>query len=114
MDINRITEALDADIKNIVQWPNHLLMMRERIGITAWGGWFPRIGMIADIVHEWKPNSKDKFRLSPLTKSIFLLRIDDHSVPVLEDGINVLGERSSDHLTLFTWFDNHLQYGLLS
>ena len=102
VDINRITEALDADIQNSVQWPNHLLILRERTDVNSWDGWFPRIGMIADIVHEWKPNSKDKFRQSHLKKSIFLLRIDDYSVPVLEDGINVLSGRSTDHPTPFT------------
>lgn len=78
------------------------MIVREKTDLMSWDGWFPRIGMIADIVHEWKPNSKDKYRQSHLKKSIFLLRIDDYSVPVLEDGINVLGERTTDHPTPFT------------
>jgi len=95
VDINRVTEALDAGVRTNLAWPGHLSMLRERTDVSSWDGWFPREGMIADIIHEWKPGHKDRNRLSHLNKSIFLLRIDEYSVPILEDGINILGEKKT-------------------
>ena len=102
LDVNRVTEALDAGVQTNLAWPGHLSMLRERTDVAAWDGWFPRAGMIADIIHEWKPGHKDKNRQSHLNKSIFLLRFDEYSVPILEDGINMIGEkRTSEQRTSF-------------
>lgn len=91
-NVTRVTEALDSGLHTRLHWPNHISWLRERCSAKHWDCWFPREGMVGDILYLWKPNDEDKYRRSHLNKTIYLLRIEDCVVPVLQDGVALLGE----------------------
>lgn len=95
-DIMRVTEALDCDIHVRLQWPSNIAWLRDRCTVKHWDGWFPHETMIGDILHTWKPNDEDKNKRSHLSKSIYLLRIEDNVVPILQDGFVLLDDNMDE------------------
>ena len=73
-----------------LQWPRE--DWRLNGGRTGWGGWAPRVGMEGTVVHRWTPNHRDALRRSHLEgKTILLVNLHEHFVPVAEAGVQDLG-----------------------
>jgi len=53
----------------------------------AWQDWYPEEGMTGIVVHEWKPSHPKIEYRSHLGKIIVLMEIENHFVPIIEDGI---------------------------
>ena len=55
--------------------------------------------MLGDILYRWTPKHDDLKKRSNLNKSIYLLKLDEYIVPVLEDGIMLLNDHLHDIVT---------------
>lgn len=75
----------------LVVWPDEL--MRLKGGKNHWGrDWQPEVNMEGSVVFSWTPNNLDFARRSHLDKTILLLQIDDKYVPILEQGVQNVGD----------------------
>ena len=90
-DCTAVTEALTSKIYTELHWAN-LTHLKELSTRENWDGWFPHNNMTGDILYRWVPKHDDLKRRSHLNKSIYLLKLGDYVVPVLEDGVCVLSD----------------------
>ena len=60
--------------------------------MASWDGWYPHENMIGDILYHWEPGHEDIDRRSHMDKKIYLLKVEDYIVPIVEDGIVLLNE----------------------
>ena len=90
-NVSYVHAALDNDIYSQLQWPSSMVSLRERSTLNSWEGWFPCEDMIGDILHVWKPSEEENLRLH-VNLSVYLLKIEDYIVPVLQDGLQLLDE----------------------
>lgn len=61
--------------------------MRSCGGRSSWRDWTPQVGMIGYVVHYWQPNHPDVFFRSNVNRTLLLLQIGNHFVPVGESGV---------------------------
>ena len=97
IDAGQVTEALNSKIHTELHWP--LSLLKEWTTVESWGGWFPHNNMLGDILYRWTPKHDDLKKRSNLNKSIYLLKLDEYIVPVLEDGIMLLNDHLHDIVT---------------
>lgn len=85
VDASEIYDCLDLGRRIDVIWPNE--GMRMAGGRSSWKDWEPLEGMVGYIVHYWQPNhSNTRFR-SNFNRTLFLIQIGEHFVPVSESGV---------------------------
>ena len=72
-----------------VQWPNE--DWKTLGGKNAWKDWMPRKGMEGTVVHRWIPGHSDAGKRSHTDKTILLVHLKDHFVPIEEAGVLDLG-----------------------
>lgn len=85
---SEIYDCLDLGRKIDVVWPNEC--MRLAGGRSSWkkSSWEPQEGMIGRVVHFWQPNHANKrFRSNFINRTLFLVQIGDHFVPITEMGV---------------------------
>lgn len=70
-----------------MNWPSD--EMRACGGRSSWQDWTPKVGMIGYVVHYWQPNHPDVFFRSNVNRTLLLLQIGNHFVPVGENGVKV-------------------------
>lgn len=61
--------------------------MRACGGRSSWRDWTPKVGMVGYVVHYWQPNHPDVFFRSNVNRTLLLLQIGNHFVPVGEAGV---------------------------
>lgn len=90
-DITRVTEALNSKIFSELNWTN-VSALKDRANMGSWFGWYPRKNMVGDVLYHWVPEHENIERRSHVSKKIYLLKIENYIVPVVEDGIILLDE----------------------
>ncbi|XP_031624391.1 protein pecanex isoform X2 [Contarinia nasturtii] len=82
-----IYDCLDLGRRIDVLWPSEC--MRLAGGRSSWkkSSWEPTEGMVGYIVHFWQPQHVDKRFRSNFNRTLFLVQIGEHFVPVGENGI---------------------------
>lgn len=85
VDSGEIYDYLDMGRRIDVVWPSE--DMRLSGGRSSWKEWIPQEGMVGYIVHYWQPNHPDYNFRSNFNRTLYLIQIGDHFVPVGENGI---------------------------
>lgn len=85
VDSAEIYDCLDLGRRIDVVWPNE--KMRLAGGRSSWKDWSPKEGMVGYIVHYWQPNHPDNHFRSNFNRTLFLIQIGEHFVPVSENGV---------------------------
>lgn len=89
-DPSQVYDSINLGRLLDIQWPKE--EWRQNGGKTGWGVWAPRAGMEGTVVHRWTPNNRDTLRRSHLEgKTILLVNLHDHFVPIAESGVQDLG-----------------------
>ena len=88
-DPEQVYDSLNLGRRIDVLWPSEY--MRERGGRNVWRDWTPSEGMEGIVVHRWVPYHKDPVRTCHIDRTILLVRIEDHYVPIAESGITTVG-----------------------
>ncbi|KAK7103857.1 pecanex-like protein 1 isoform X2 [Littorina saxatilis] len=88
-DLSQVYDSINLGQMQDVQWPKE--EWRLNGGKIGWGKWVPRSGMEGTVVHRWTPNHRDILRRSNLDKTILLVHLHDHFVPIAESGVQDLG-----------------------
>lgn len=88
----QIYDCLDLGRRIDVNWPSD--EMRACGGRSSWRDWSPQVGMIGYVVHYWQPNHPDVFFRSNVNRTLLLLQIGKHFVPVGENGVKEYHPRS--------------------
>ncbi|XP_059159298.1 pecanex-like protein 1 isoform X2 [Physella acuta] len=89
MDPSVIFDAINLGRRSDVQWPND--DWRAAGGKSGWKDWTPKKGMEGTIVHRWTPGNTDPTKKSHVDKTIILVQLRDHFVPIAENGVLDLG-----------------------
>lgn len=77
-----------------MNWPSD--EMRACGGRSSWRDWTPQVGMIGYVVHYWQPNHPDVFYRSNVNRTLLLLQIGKHFVPVGENGVKEYNTAGSE------------------
>lgn len=87
VDALEIYDCLDLGRRIDVNWPNE--QMRSAGGRSSWknSSWEPTAGMVGYIVHYWQPNHPNSRYRSNFNRTLFLVQIGEHFVPVSESGV---------------------------
>lgn len=87
VDALEIYDCLDLGRRIDVLWPNE--SMRSAGGRASWikSSWEPTEGMVGYTVHYWQPNHPNKRFRSNFNRTLFLVSIGEHFVPVSENGV---------------------------
>lgn len=85
VDAAEIYDCLDLGRRIDVIWPNE--RMRMAGGRSSWKDWEPSEGMVGYIVHYWQPSHPNTRFRSNFNRTLFLIQIGDHFVPVSESGV---------------------------
>lgn len=85
VDASEIYDCLDLGRRIDVVWPNE--SMRLAGGRSSWKDWIPKEGMVGYIAHYWQPNHPNCHFRSNFNRTLFLIQIGDHYVPVSENGV---------------------------
>uniref|UniRef100_A0A1B0D9H9 Uncharacterized protein n=1 Tax=Phlebotomus papatasi TaxID=29031 RepID=A0A1B0D9H9_PHLPP len=81
-----IYDCLNLGRRIDVLWPSE--EMRLSGGRSSWREWCPQEGMVGIVRHYWQPNHPDsKFR-SNVNRTLLLIQIGEHYVPVGQNGVN--------------------------
>ncbi|XP_055542206.1 protein pecanex isoform X2 [Wyeomyia smithii] len=100
VDAAQIYDCLDLGRRIDVIWPNEQL--RSCGGRSSWKDWQPQEGMVGNVIHYWQPNHPDHHFRSNVNRTILLVKIGDHCVPVGEKGVkeyNTVGLPATDSST---------------
>ncbi|RUS71347.1 hypothetical protein EGW08_020890, partial [Elysia chlorotica] len=89
MDPSLVYDSINLGRRVDVQWPHE--DWRVVGGRNGWKDWTPKKGMEGTLVHRWVPGHADPVRRSHTDKSIVLVQLRDHFVPIAETGILDLG-----------------------
>ncbi|CAL1527117.1 unnamed protein product [Lymnaea stagnalis] len=89
MDPGLVYEAINLGRRVDVQWPND--DWRTAGGKSGWKDWTPKKGMEGTVVHRWTPGNTDPTKRSHTDKTIILVQLKDHFVPIAESGVLDLG-----------------------
>lgn len=81
----QIYDCLDLGRRIDVVWPSE--EMRASGGRSSWQDWSPHVGMVGYVVHYWTPNHPDSQHRSNVNRTLLLLKIGKHYVPVGENGV---------------------------
>lgn len=81
----QIYDCLDLGRRIDVVWPSE--KMRANGGRLSWKNWTPCVGMVGYVVHYWLPNHADQRFRSHVNRTLYLIEIGDHYVPVGEFGV---------------------------
>uniref|UniRef100_A0A1B0CEQ8 Pecanex-like protein n=2 Tax=Lutzomyia longipalpis TaxID=7200 RepID=A0A1B0CEQ8_LUTLO len=100
VDAGEIYDCLNLGRRIDVLWPNE--EMRQSGGRSSWRDWFPQEGMVGIVRHYWQPNHADsKFR-SNVNRTLLLIQIGEHYVPVGQNGVKeynmIKGESDSSSI----------------
>lgn len=90
----QIYDCLDLGRRIDVNWPSD--EMRACGGRSSWRDWTPQVGMIGYVVHYWQPNHPDVFYRSNVNRTLLLLQIGKHFVPVGENGVKEYNSPGSE------------------
>lgn len=104
VDAKEIYDCLDLNRRIDVCWPNE--QMRKAGGRQSWKDWEPKEGMVGFFVHYWQPNHPNQRFRSNFNRTLFLIQIGEHFVPVSESGVkeyNTIGV--DDRFRTVTTFD---------
>lgn len=82
-------DAINLGRRVEVQWPNE--EWKTSGGKSGWRDWIPKKGMEGTVVHKWIPGHPDPSKRSHTDKTILLIQIRDHFVPIAETGVFDLG-----------------------
>lgn len=86
VDAGEIYDYLDMGRRIDVAWPSE--HMRLCGGRSSWKkDWLPQEGMVGYVVHFWQPNHPDSNFRSNFNRTLYLIQIGDHYVPIGEIGI---------------------------
>lgn len=85
VDGMEIYDCLDMGRRIDVVWPSE--KMRANGGRLSWNDWSPQEGMVGYVVHYWTPNHADQRFRSHVNRTLYLIEIGEHYVPVGERGI---------------------------
>lgn len=85
VDAAEIYDCLDLGRRIDVSWPNE--QMRMAGGRSSWKDWEPTVGMVGYTVHYWQPNHPNTRFRSNFNRTLFLIKIGEHFVPVSESGV---------------------------
>lgn len=87
VDASEIYDCLDLGRRIDVSWPNE--QMRSAGGRSSWkkSSWEPTEGMVGYTVHYWQPNHPNTRFRSNFNRTLFLVQIGEHFVPVSENGV---------------------------
>lgn len=87
VDASEIYDCLDLGRRIDVSWPNE--QMRSAGGRSSWkkSSWEPTEGMVGYTVHYWQPNHPNIRYRSNFNRTLFLVQIGEHFVPVSEMGV---------------------------
>lgn len=85
VDASEIYDCLDLGRRIDVIWPNE--QMRMAGGRSSWKEWEPTEGMVGYTVHYWQPNHPNTRYRSNFNRTLFLIQIGEHFVPVSESGV---------------------------
>lgn len=85
VDIAEIYDCLDLGRRIDVAWPSE--KMRLAGGRSSWNEWIPKEGMVGYVVHYWQPNHPNSLFRSYFNRTLFLVQIGEHFVPISENGI---------------------------
>ncbi|EDO36443.1 predicted protein [Nematostella vectensis] len=86
IDTGQVYDSINLCRPIDVQWPSE--QMRIKGGEKFWKDWHPEEGMVGVVVHRWLPNHPDPARRSHVNRTILLVKIEDHYVPVAESGVS--------------------------
>ena len=85
--IDDITHVHESFNLNWLKWPNN--SWKGKVGKSNWRGWSPDEGMVAHVIHEWRPFHIKSENRSPLDKVMLLLEVDEqHLVLINEQGVS--------------------------
>lgn len=87
VDALEIYDCLDLGRRIDVSWPNE--QMRAAGGRSSWkkSSWEPTEGMVGYTVHYWQPNHPNTRYRSNFNRTLFLIQVGEHFVPVSENGV---------------------------
>lgn len=87
VDALEIYDCLDLGRRIDVCWPNE--QMRLAGGRSSWknSAWEPTEGMVGYTVHYWQPNHPNTRFRSNFNRTLFLVQVGEHFVPVSENGV---------------------------
>lgn len=87
IDSLEVYDCLDLGRRIDVLWPSE--SMRLAGGRSSWkkSSWEPLDGMAGVLVHYWQPNHPNKRFRSNFNRTLFLVQIGEHFVPVGENGV---------------------------
>lgn len=87
VDALEIFDCLDLGRRIDVVWPKE--QMRLAGGRSSWkkSSWEPTEGMVGYTVHYWQPNHPNARFRSNFNRTLFLVQIGEHFVPVSENGV---------------------------
>lgn len=85
VDAGEIYDYLDMGRRIDIVWPSE--QMRLSGGRSSWKDWIPQEGMVGYVVHYWQPNHPDTIYRSNFNRTLYLIQIGEHFVPVAENGI---------------------------
>lgn len=85
VDASEIYDCLDLGRRIDVVWPNEA--MRLAGGRSSWKDWTPKEGMVGFLRHYWQPNHPNSHFRSNFNRTLFLIQIGEHYVPVSENGV---------------------------
>lgn len=85
--------------------------MRTSGGRLAWHGknWSPSVGMVGNVVHYWSPHHADQRYRTRVSRTVYLVEIGEHYVPVGEHGINEYNQITDADESIISALSNHLQ-----
>ncbi|KAL4237244.1 hypothetical protein ACF0H5_001963 [Mactra antiquata] len=89
IDVSYVYDSINLGRRIDVQWPNE--EWRNNGGKNVWDGWYPTSGLEGSIEHYWSPCNKDIMRRSHTDKTILLVKIAEHYVPIGEQGVQYIG-----------------------
>lgn len=89
VDTSQILDSVNLGRRLEMQWPRE--EWKQNGGKNSWGDWVPRAGMEGTVVHRWTPNHRDLSKRSHLDKTILLVQLNEHYVPISESGVADLG-----------------------
>ncbi|XP_048259849.1 pecanex-like protein 1 isoform X1 [Haliotis rufescens] len=89
LDTSHVFDTVNLGRRIDVQWPNE--EWRQHGGKNTWSDWTPCKGMEGIVVHRWVPGHRDPNRRSHVDKTILLVQVGEHYVPIAENGITDLG-----------------------
>uniref|UniRef100_A0A6B2E6G3 Pecanex-like protein n=1 Tax=Phlebotomus kandelakii TaxID=1109342 RepID=A0A6B2E6G3_9DIPT len=100
VDAGEIYDCLNLGRRIDVLWPSE--EMRQSGGRSSWRDWCPQEGMVGIVRHYWQPNHPDsKFR-SNVNRTLLLIQIGEHYVPVGQNGVKeynmIKGESDSSSI----------------